>query len=35
MGIGFYSDSLRVVPATQGFAVAAIKEIHFQGVDKI
>lgn len=29
MGIGFYSDSLRVVPATQGFAVAAIKEIDF------
>ena len=29
MGIGFYSDSLRVVPATQGFAVAAIREIEF------
>ena len=29
MGIGFYSDSLRVVPAAQGFAVAAIKEIDF------
>lgn len=28
-GIGFYSDSLRVVPATQGFAVAAAKEIDF------
>lgn len=29
MGIGFYSDSLRVVPATQGFAVAATREISF------
>ncbi len=29
MGIGFYSDSLRVVPATQGFAVAAAREIDF------
>ncbi len=29
MGIGFYSDSLRVVPAAQGFAVAAAKEIDF------
>lgn len=29
MGIGFYSDSLRVVPAAQGFAVAAAKEIGF------
>lgn len=29
MGIGFYSDSLRVVPATQGFAVVAAKEIDF------
>ena len=29
MGIGFYSDSLRVVPAAQGFAVAATKEINF------
>lgn len=29
MGIGFYSDSLRVVPAAQGFAVAAIREIDF------
>lgn len=28
-GIGFYSDSLRVVPAAQGFAVAATKEIDF------
>lgn len=28
-GIGFYSDTLRVVPATQGFAVAAIYEIDF------
>lgn len=28
-GIGFYSDSLRVVPAAQGFAVAAAKEIDF------
>ncbi len=29
MGIGYYSDSLRVVPAAQGFAVAATKEISF------
>ncbi len=29
MGIGFYSDSLRVVPAAQGFAVAAAREIDF------
>ena len=29
MGIGFYSDALRVVPATQGFAVIAAKEIEF------
>lgn len=29
MGIGFYSDSLRVAPAAQGFAVAAIREIGF------
>ncbi len=29
MGIGFYSDSLRVVPATQGFAVITAKEIDF------
>lgn len=29
MGIGFYSDSLRVVPAAQGFAVAAAKKIDF------
>lgn len=29
MGIGFYSDALRVVPAAQGFAVAAAKEIDF------
>lgn len=29
MGIGFYSDSLRVVPATQGFAVVTAKEINF------
>lgn len=29
MGIGFYSDSLRVVPAAQGFAVAATNEIDF------
>ncbi len=29
MGIGFYSSELRVVPAAQGFAVAAVKEINF------
>lgn len=29
MGIGFYSDSLRVVPAAQGFAVTAAQEINF------
>ena len=29
MGIGFYSSELRVVPAAQGFAVAAAKEIDF------
>lgn len=29
MGIGFYSDSLRVVPAAQGFAVAATNEKDF------
>jgi unsaturated rhamnogalacturonyl hydrolase len=29
MGIGFYSDSLRVVPAAQGLAVAATNEIDF------
>lgn len=28
-GIGFYSDNLRVVPAAQGFAVAAVYEIDF------
>lgn len=27
MGIGFYSDGFRVVPAAQGFAVAAVNEI--------
>lgn len=27
MGIGFYADGFRVVPATQGFAVAAAEEI--------
>lgn len=29
MGIGFYSDGFRVVPAAQGFAVAAVNEIDF------
>lgn len=29
MGIGFYSDGFRVVPAAQGFAVAAAREIDF------
>ena len=29
MGIGYYSDSLRVVPAAQGFAVAAAQKIDF------
>ncbi len=29
MGIGFYSSELRVVPAAQGFAVTASKEIDF------
>lgn len=29
MGIGFYSDGFRVVPAAQGFAVAAANEIDF------
>ncbi|MBP3939546.1 MAG: glycoside hydrolase family 88 protein [Clostridia bacterium] len=29
MGIGFYADGFRVVPAAQGFAVAAAEEIGF------
>lgn len=29
MGIGFYSDGFRVVPAAQGFAVAASRKINF------
>lgn len=29
MGIGFYSDGFRIVPAAQGFAVAAANEIDF------
>lgn len=29
MGIGFYSDGFRIVPAAQGFTVAAAREIDF------